>query len=222
MESFVIVGIIVTVIVAFVFGYLQEKKRREAFEQLAMELGFQFSPAKDRYIANKFSFLENLDDGSNRYAKNILSGEVNGRKAMIFDYHYETYSRNSKGQRQTRHHWFSIFTLELRQHFPELIIKPEGMFAKLGQMLGFDDINFESVEFSKRYHVKSRDKKFAYDVCNAQMIDYLLRQRDLTIEIDRNILSFTFRGRLKVEETRPNIERIREVRERMPNYLFNN
>ena len=215
-----IVGFILLVVGAIIFGVYQEKKRREAFQQLAMELGFNFAPQKDRYIARKFSFLQNLDDGSNRYAKNILSGQVNGREAMIFDYHYETYSRDSKGRRRTNHHWFSIFTLQLRESFPELVIKPEGLFSKLGQMLGFDDINFESIEFSKRYNVKSRDKKFAYDVCNVQMIEYLLRQRDLTIEIDRNILSFTFRGRLNVAEVRPNIERIRQVRELMPNYLF--
>ncbi|MGB0415227.1 MAG: hypothetical protein ACPGKS_00110 [Coraliomargarita sp.] len=217
-----IAGFIVLVIAAMIFSWYRETKRREAFQLLAMELGFTFSPQKDRHIANKFSFLQHMDDGSNRYAKNILSGEVNGRKAMIFDYHYETYSRDSKGRRKTRHHWFSVFTLELREYFPELIIQPEGLFSKIGQMLGFDDIDFESHEFSKRYSVKSPDKKFAYDVCNAQMIDYLLRQRDLIIELDRNILSFTFRGRLNVTEVRPNIERIREVRERMPNYLFNN
>ena len=110
----------------------------------------------------------------------------------MFDYHYETYSRDSKGRRQTKHHWFSVFTLELNELFPELVIKPEGLFSKFGQLLGFDDINFESMEFSKRYNVQSLDKKFAYDVCNAQMIDYLLRQCDLIIEIDRNVLSFTF------------------------------
>ena len=111
-------------------------------------------------------------------------------------------------------------TLELPKRFPELIIKPEGLFAKLGQMLGFDDIDFESHEFSKRYSVKSPDKKFAYDFCNAQMIDYLLRQGNLIIEVDRDILSLTFRGRLSVEQIRPNIHRMQHIRSLMPNYLF--
>ncbi|MFK7850297.1 MAG: hypothetical protein AB8D78_04895 [Akkermansiaceae bacterium] len=210
----------VAIVVFAVIGFLKEKKRRQAMEKLAAELGFSYSPKKDRALVSQFSFLDKFGNGRNRYAKNVMSGEVDGRKAMVFDYHYETHSHDSDGKRKTNHHYFTIFTLELCKHFPELIIRPEGFFSKFKQMLGFDDINFESVEFSKRYQVKSKDKKFAYDVCNAQMIDYLLQQNNLDIEIERNVLSFTFRGRMKIELMRPNIERIKMVRSFMPNYLF--
>ena len=111
--------------------------------------------------------------------------------------------------------------MDLSQRFPELNIEREGFFSKIGQALGFDDIDFESLEFSKRYKVKSRDKKFAYDFCNAQMIDYLLRQRDLIIEVDGATLALTFRGKLAIERIRPNFERLQAIRSFMPNYLFN-
>ncbi len=201
-------------------GHLQAKKRREAFERLASELGFDFYSQKDRQFARRFSFLEHMDDGSNRYAYNRLTGKVEGQTVNIFDYHYETYSRDSKGRRRTDHHHFSIFTLSLPAAFPELNIEREGFFSKIGQALGFDDIDFESLEFSKRYKVKSRDKKFAYDFCNAQMIDYLLRQRDLIIEVDGNTLALTFKGKLNIEAIKPNFERIKAIRALIPNYLF--
>jgi hypothetical protein len=163
-----------------------------------------------------------MDDGHDRYAYNILSGSAeDGARVNIFDYHYETYSRDSKGRRRTHHHYRSIFTLMLPQSFPELNIEPEGFFSKIGQAVGFEDIDFESVEFSKRYLVKSRDKKFAYDFCNAQMIDFLLRQRDLILEVDSNVLALTFKGKLAVEAIRPNFERLLEIRTLIPNYLFN-
>lgn len=215
------IGFIVLVGVVAYLGHLQAKKRREAFERLAMELGFRFYPEKDRSFARNYSFLENMDDGSKRYAFNRLSGEVEGQRANIFDYHYETYSTDSKGRRRTHHHYFSIFTLALPERFPELNIEREGFFSKIGQALGFDDIDFESLEFSKRYKVKSRDKKFAYDFCNAQMIDFLLRQEDLIIEVDGNTLALTFKGKLSVEAIRPNFERLQKIRLLMPNYLFN-
>ena len=41
-------------------------------------------------------------------------------------------------------------------------------------MFGYQDIKFESAEFSKTFCVRSPDKKFAYDVCNAKMMEYLL------------------------------------------------
>ncbi len=220
MTPLIFIGFAALVIGLIVFGAIQAKKRREAFQLLALELGFRFQSERDTSLADKFHFLQHLDDGSNRYAENILYGELDGRRAYIFDYHYETYSRDSKGRRQTNHHWFSVFTLQLSERFPELIIKPEGLFSKLGQMLGFDDIDFESHEFSKRYSVKSRDKKFAYDFCNAQMIEFLLTQQNLIIEVERDVLSLTFRGRLAVEQIRPNITRIQRIRSLMPNYLF--
>jgi len=102
-----------------------------------------------------------------------------------------------------------------------LVIKPEGIFAKIGQALGFDDIDFESVDFSKRYNVRSKDKKFAYDFCNAQMITYLLQQDKLVIEVDSSCLALTFKGKLAVAEISPNIERIQKIRALMPNYIFN-
>lgn len=221
MEVGIFIGILLLIGVVAYLGHLQARKRREAFQAIALELGFSFRPEKDAGVASRFGFLEHMDDGSRRYAFNILSGQLEGQQANIFDYHYETYSRDSKGRRRTHHHYFSIFTLALPASFPELFITREGLFAKLGQMLGFDDIDFESVEFSKRYKVRSKDKKFAYDFCNAQMIDYLLRQEDLIIEVDGNILSLTFKGKLAIDRIRPNIDRILRIRFLMPNYLFN-
>jgi len=162
-----------------------------------------------------------MDDGSDRYAYNIMQGTASdGSPCSIFDYHYETYSTDSKGRRRTQHHYFSIFTLILPKSFPELEIKPEGFFSKLGQALGFDDIDFESMEFSKRYQVKSDDKKFAYDFCNAQMIDFLLRQQDHFIEVDSNVLAITFGGKLDVDAIIPNLECLLQIRSLIPQYLF--
>lgn len=219
-QVFIFIGFLVLVGVVAYVGYLQAKKRREAFQLLASELGFSFHSQKDYGFARRFGFLEHMDDGHRRYVFNRISGEVEGQGVHIFDYHYETYSRDSKGRRRTDHHYFSIFTLSLPQALPELNIEREGFFSKIGQALGFDDIDFESLEFSKRYNVKSADKKFAYDFCNAQMIDFLLRQRDLMIEVDGNTLALTFKGKLSVEAVRPNIDRLLKIRSLMPDYLF--
>lgn len=219
-QVFIFIGFILLVGAIAYLGYMQAKKRREAFELLASELGFQFYPDKDSRFAARYHFLDHMDDGHRRYAFNRISGEIEQQQVDVFDYHYETYSRDSKGRRTTQHHYFSIFTLSLAARFPELNIEREGFFSKIGQALGFDDIDFESLEFSKRYKVKSADKKFAYDFCNAQMIDYLLQQQDLIIEVDGNTLALTFRGKLSVEAIRPNLDRLLKIRALIPNYLF--
>jgi hypothetical protein len=66
-----------------------------------------------------------------------------------------------KGNQQTNHHYFSFFFLTLPMGFPELRITKEGLFSKIAQAFGYDDIDFESAEFSRAFCVRSKDKKFA-------------------------------------------------------------
>ena len=220
MKPLIIVGFIALIVVLGVFGYVSARKRREAMATLAARLGLSFEPNKNWDIARRYCFLDKLRAGSNRYAFNILSGNYQGHDVTVFDYHCETYTTDSKGHRQTHHHYFSCFILHLPALFPELLIGPEGFFSKIAQALGYDDIDFESHEFSRKFCVRSADKKFAYDVCNARMIEYLLSNTDLTIEIEGNALAVSFSSQLSPEHIEPNLNRIITLRSLMPEYLF--
>jgi hypothetical protein len=90
----------------------------------------------------------------------------------------------------------------------------------VAQAFGYDDIDFESHEFSRKFCVRSQNKKFAYDFCNAKMIEYLLSNSDLTIEIEGNALAISFSRRLAPEHIEPNLNRLVTIRSLMPEYLF--
>ena len=209
---FVLIPIIIA---AVVFGIISARKRREAMLALATKLGLRFDQMKNRSLARRYKFLDKLRRGSNRYAYNTLSGNYQGHDIMAFDYHYQTGSG-----KDTHHHHFSFFILHLTSAFPELVIGPEGIFSKIAQAVGYDDIDFESHDFSKKFCVRSADKKFAYDVCNARMIEYLLANRDFSIEIEGNVLAIAFNRRLSPEAIEPNLNRLVTVRSLMPDYLF--
>jgi hypothetical protein len=214
-KPLIIVGFIALIVVLGVFGYVSARKRREAMATLAARLGLSFEPNKNWDIARRYCFLDKLRAGSNRYAFNILSGNYQGHDVTIFDYHYRTGSGKN-----TQHHYISFFILHLLASFPELVIGPEGIFSKMAQALGYDDIDFESYEFSRKFCVRCRDKKFAYDVCNARMIEYLLSNTDLTIEIEGEVLAISFGSRLAPEQIEPNLNRLITVRSILPEYLF--
>lgn len=218
MPGFIIV--LICVVGAIVWGIYAGKKRRDAMTELAARLGLQFKSERNYQMADRYSFLDKLRQGSNRYAYNILSGDYQGHNVVSFDYHYETESRDSKGNRDTDHHHFSFFILTLDNYFPELTITKEGLFSKIAQAVGYDDIDFESHEFSKRFVVRSKDKKFAYDFCNAQMIDYLLGHPNINIEVDQNSLAIAFNTRLRVEEIEPHLNQLIKIRSLVPDYLF--
>lgn len=210
-----IFGFIAVFIVILVVGAIVAAKRREAFRALSSRLGLQYRPGKDRDMARRYKFLDKLRRGHNRYAYNILSGNYKGHELILFDYHYQTGSGKN-----THHYYFSFFMLQLPIFFPELVIGPEGVFSKIAQAVGYDDIDFESHEFSRKFCVRSKDKKFAYDVCNGRMIEYLLSNRDFSIEIEGNILAIAFNRKLRPEQIEPNLNRLLEVRSLMPDYLF--
>ena len=215
MQPLIIVGFIALFIVIGVLGYLSSLKRRQAMMALAAKLGLNFYYEKDRDMPRRYRFLDKLRAGRDRYAFNTLSGNYQGNNVTVFDYHYKTGSG-----KDTHHHYLSFFLLQMPMTFPELIIVKEGIFSKIGQALGYDDIDFESHEFSRKFCVRSKSKKFAYDVCNAQMIEYLLSNTDLSIEIETNVMALSFNRRLKLEQIGPNLNRLIKVRSLLPDYLF--
>ena len=221
MELLFIPLVIAVIVGGIIFSFIAAKKRREAMAGLATRLGLRFTPTNDYDLAERYEFLDALATGSNRYAYNVISGNHQGNEVLIFDYHYETYSTDSKGNRTTHHHYFSFFILRLPQRFPELRITREGLFSKIAQAFGYKDINFESAEFSRAFCVRSPDKKFAYDVCHPRMMEYLLANRDLSIEVEADSLALAFGKCLDVQEIEFNLERLVHIRSQFPEYLFN-
>ena len=216
----ILILFVVIVIAAAIYASIAARKRREELFALATRLGLSFRQENDHALAARFGFLDKLAQGSNRYAFNILSGNYRDHEMLVFDYHYETHSTDSKGRRQTHHHYFSFFILMLPRSFPELRVTREGVLSKIAQVFGYDDIDFESAEFSRSFCVRSKNKKFAYDVCHAQMMEYLLANRDLSIEIEANALALAFDSRLSAPQIELNLQRLLDIRSRLPDYLF--
>lgn len=219
--GFFIILIVIAVLVMAILAHHAAKRRRNAMQQLADSMpGMRFTPGNDYSIDERYPFLGKLCEGDDRYAYNILSGHYRGHPVMVFDYHYETSSTDSDGNTTTTDHTFSFFILYFDGNFPELLITREGWGSRLIQFFGFDDIDFESAEFSRKFLVKSPHKKFAYDICHGAMMEYLLANPDLSIEIERNCLTLFFANCLEPKVIPGNLDRLVAVRELFPQYLF--
>ena len=209
----------VFVVFVIIASSLAAKRRRTAIAEAAFKLGLQFSAGNDYSFDERYPFLNKLCQGSSRYAFNIMHGSFLDHPVIVFDYHYETHSRDSKGKRKTHHHYFSFFILNYDQNFPELIVGREGWLSKVAQFFGYEDIDFESAEFSRKFIVRSPDKKFAYDIFHSRMIEYMMHNPDLSIEIERGCLTLFFPRRLSAEQIPPYLERLVEIREMFPGYF---
>jgi len=215
----VFVAVVVIAVIGAIFQNIAARKRREGLFGLAQRLNLNFAPEPDYGLAERFGFLKKLAQGDNRYAYNVLSGTYQNNDALAFDYHYQVTTHDKNGS-HTTHYRFSFFILQMPVAFPDLTIRHENFFIKVAEVFGYQDIKFESAEFSKTFCVRSPDKKFAYDVCNAKMMEYLLANRDLSVEIENLALALAFNACLSVEQIEPNLQRLVEIRSRLPDYLF--
>ncbi|MEM9184904.1 MAG: hypothetical protein AAGB00_00240 [Planctomycetota bacterium] len=201
MDLFTTLLIIAALVAAFggiaYYAHLQEKKRRELLAAFALELGWEFDPTTDRTLDDRFPQFDCFRRGDSRYAHNSLRGslllatgaaEECNLHAQAGDYHYTVTSGSGKNRTTTTYRFSYLMIMAPTTAGHDLRIKRENWGDKMKAAMGFDDIDFESAEFSDRFWVKSRDKRFAYDVIHPRMMEFLMNGPTPTIEIDRGVL----------------------------------
>ena len=208
-------------VVIALFSAMGQKRVREQrpidMFKLGNSLGFdQFSPERDAGFVMGWGFLSPLNRGENRYAFNVLRGTYHGQALFIFDYHYRT-----QQGKESKDMYGTILMLVEKQAFPQLLIQQENIRDRIASALGIgNEVKLESAEFSRAFSVRSPDKKFAYDVCNPQMMEYLLANQGLQVEINGPIISLAFEPQLPVDQIELNLQRLAQIRSLMPDYLF--
>ncbi len=171
------------------YAWTQEKKRRQEKADLAARLGLAFHPGVDHSHDDLFQTFEIFRRGHSRCAMNTMTGrvELGGRSfaCRMGDYRYKITTGTGKSRRTTTYR-FSYCALDLPfGPVPNMLIRPEGLFDKLTSVFGSRDIEMESAEFNKRFHVQSTDRRFAYDVCHPRMMEFLLQNPGPTVDIER-------------------------------------
>jgi hypothetical protein len=185
----IFVVVLALILVGVYYAHQQQLRRVAELRALGARLGWQFDQAKDAMHDQRYSHFGAFVKGHSRHAYNTLRGslEIDGRPwlAQAGDYHYQITSHDGK-QTTTHTHRFSYAIIET-PHLgaPDLSIRREGLFDRFAGFLGFDDIDFESNEFSERFHVKSSNKRFAYAVIDPRMMEFLLDNDPPAIEFRR-------------------------------------
>ncbi len=192
----VFAAVAILVVGGAIASFRMDRKRREALAALAADLGWSFDPAKDSTHDTLYARFEVFRRGHSRAAYNTLRGTltIDGRPypAQMGDFTYKVTTGSGKN-RSTTTYRFSYLILRLPfAPTPSLLIRPENILDKLAGAVGFDDIDFESAEFSRRFFVKSSNKRFAYDVVHPRMMEFLLSlARPTAIDIEHGSCCLT-------------------------------
>ncbi len=212
-EGLLAILVVAIGIAAAIYGFLASERRRKELHAFAESCGLSFSghpgPVHERY--RSFTPLSN---GHSRKSSNLIHGERNGVRWEMFDFRYTTGS----GKNQQTHN-VGVVIGQVPLGLPRLRMRPEGIFDKLAAAVGFDDINFESHEFSRRYHVNCSDRKMAYDLLHPQMIEYLLTLPRYDWQFAGPVVLIGKSGRYKPQELLEVMTAIEGFVSRIPEYV---
>jgi hypothetical protein len=210
----IIVLFVVAALVAIGIAVYLDHKRKEMWRSVATRYGLRYDSGDPLGLVDRYSFAL-FGKGHSKRVSNTLHGTTGGMDVVLFDYRYTTGS----GKHKHTHYWSALMvTLPCRG---ELHIRPESFLDRIAAAVGWDDIDFEYEEFNRAFSVTGPTKKFAYDICHAQMMEYLLQHPDHCWEIqdDRLLLYSSSLGTFDPEEVERCLRDARGFIERLPSYL---
>lgn len=94
----------------------------------------------------------------------------------IFDFEY------TRGKKRV--HRQSVFFVQSKElSLPQLLMKPESIFLKIGKLLGVQDINFEEhPEFSKSYLLQGEDEELIRNVMDERVLKFFSVEKGWYVE----------------------------------------
>ena len=152
-------------------SYQAKQRRTAGFIQMAHQLGLTYSPF-DAFglLGYPFSLFQR---GDGRGIENVVYGDWQEIHVIVFDYWY--YEETSDGKTTSRTYYrFGCAIVPVEADCIRLEIGPETFFTKLAGALSFHDQQFESEAFNDAFKVSCEDPKFASDVIDARMMQWLL------------------------------------------------
>jgi hypothetical protein len=188
MEGILIILVVGLIVAGMVFVHRQARKRREALRAFAADRSLTFVEGHDSDHDDRFARFAMFRKGHSRAAFNTMEGTIlisdRSVRVRTGDFRFREERGSGKNRRTVT---INLSYLVVWNPFgvgPETIVRREGLFDRLKGVLGFDDIDFESVEFSKAYHVSSEDKRFAYDLIDPRMMEFIMSTSPPAFEID--------------------------------------
>ena len=179
--------------------HLSEKKRRDALQAIATELGLQFSATQNDDLMERMEEFSLFNKGHSRKIHNVMTTEADSLRLTMFDYQYTVGGgQNSQTHRQTVVA-FESDALEL----PAFSLRPEGFFNRIGAALGMQDIDFtEHPEFSQSFVLSGLDEAAVREFFDQKLLDLFAKDKKVCLQSTKGAFVFFHKGRRKPEEIR--------------------
>lgn len=200
-------------LIVLYFDRERERRRREDLVSWAATRGFTIEPgsrpAREAGLPPELMTLPVFSRGRAQKTRNLIRGRGAEGAELIFDYRYTTQSgKHSATLEQT------IAAFELPgAGLPAFELRPEGLFARIGQAFGNPDVDFDSSpEFSRHYQLRGSDPAAVRRLFERQAVAHLAPTSGWSVEGASSwMLVFQDSRRQKPDDLTPFLESARSV-----------
>ena len=213
---FVLIGVIG--IGGWALSRYLKQRRIIALGAMARQLGLTFS-SEDTVGCLGFPFSL-LSRGDGRGTENVMSGTWQGLPMTEFDYWYFEESTDSQGRTSRSYSRFSCAVTEVDAACSHLTLGRENLLTRLADHVGLHDIEFESDAFNRAFNVKARDRKFANDLVDARMMQWLLAaDPDFRFEVAGKWL-LAYSDKRRPQDLIPLLGTLQQFRDHVPRVVY--
>ena len=175
-----------------------ERQRTEALAAACQGMGLTFEPDGDLDAIRALGDLPLYNHGHSKQLRNVMSGQVRERDLRLFDYQYTT------GGGKNSHTWRQSVALfpGAGESLPEFLLAPENIFHKIGQVFGYQDIDFDSSpEFSSHYLLRGPDETAIRSAFGADALLFFGQHQGWHVEVkDRAVAIYRAGKRCRPED----------------------
>ncbi len=186
----VLVIVVVLVIggVGIVVNNYLEAKRTEAWKAVGNQIGFRFRELGSEVPG--FSNFKLYGKGHSRRVYNLIEGEFEGDRTVVFDYDYTVTSHYyHKGRRRTRNttHYQTLCVIHSNElSLCSFFLRPEYLvYDFLGSLFGGQDFDFsEDPEFSKSFVLQGEHEAEVRELFNPRVRRAFLKFKGEEIQVE--------------------------------------
>ncbi|MCS6852750.1 MAG: hypothetical protein NZ700_16455 [Gemmataceae bacterium] len=180
LSAVIVAAIVLGIIGGALYGiYVLEKKRRQALERAAADLGFDFYPVPPQELLQPFVVFAVHNLGRDTTYANLLHGRAAHMEVSIVDQRFVTGS----GKTRRSHSQTVALVCSPALRLPSFTLGPENFLHKLMNLFGYQDIDFaDHPRFSRMYLLRGPDEASVRELFTPETLEFFEEHPGLSVE----------------------------------------
>ncbi|HSP38132.1 MAG TPA: hypothetical protein VLR26_10295 [Frankiaceae bacterium] len=195
-----------------------ERHRRGRFLAASADRGWTYA-RRDRALQHRWQTWP-FGIGRLRRARHVLSGSVDGRSFLAFEYTFRQPVPGGPGGLAEAVSTWSVAAVALPARMPRIAVSRTGPSGRMAAVLGRQGVEFESEEFNRRFRVRSDDPRTASDVLHPGLLAALVDGPFFDFRMESADALSCWPGRMKLGDVDQRLRFLSSVVDEVPDHVW--